>query len=47
MRAKRPFLTILTVLALVALGYVVYTLSASVHPGPAPPPSAHPLERDE
>jgi len=47
MRANRQLLTLLTIVAVVALGYVAYTLSASVHPGPAPPASARALERDQ
>jgi hypothetical protein len=50
MRADRLLRTLLTFLAILAIGYVIYTLSASVHPGPAPPSSAMPAraqERDE
>jgi hypothetical protein len=49
MRPDRGFLvTVLAVAAVWALGYVAYTLSAHVHPGPAPPQSAsaRPLDRD-
>lgn len=40
MRADRPLLTVLTILAVLALGYFAYTISAAVRPGPAPPASA-------
>lgn len=47
MRAERPLLTLLTFLAVLALGYVAYSISAGVHPGPAPPTlTISPLERD-
>jgi hypothetical protein len=46
MRADRGFLlTVLTVVAVWALGYVAYAVSASVHPGPAPPSTAQPQEQ--
>ena len=40
MRADRPLLTFLTFVAVLALGYVAYTLSAGVHPGPGTPPAS-------
>lgn len=46
MRGDRSILTAVAVLAVLALGYLAYAVSSSVHPGPAPPPSAHPQERD-
>jgi hypothetical protein len=36
----------LTLVAILAIGYVVYTLSASVHAGPAPPSSALPATQE-
>jgi hypothetical protein len=42
MREDRPLLTLLTIVIVVALGYVAYTISAGVHPGPALPASALP-----
>jgi len=53
MRADRPILALWTFVAVLALGYVVYTISAGVHPGPgtAPttttrPPIFRPPDRD-
>jgi hypothetical protein len=51
MRAHGPLLTFLTFVAALALGYVTYAVSASVHPGAGAPttsarPIVRPLERD-
>jgi hypothetical protein len=51
MRADRPLLSFLTFVAVLALGYVAYTVSAGVHPGPgatssSATPMVRPLDRD-
>jgi hypothetical protein len=40
MRADRPLLALLTFVAVLALGYVAYAISAGVHPSPGATPSA-------
>jgi len=51
MRADRPLLSLLTFVAVLALGYVAYAISAGVHPGPgatpsSPKPIVRPLDRE-